>query len=256
MSEFMKRLATAVVGLALLGLILYGGGIYLKLALLVLSSCMLWELQACLEKIDIHLNFFFLLGLNGVLFLDLLFFKDLRLGFLLSCLVILFKFVLDDQVSLQDLGLYFFAITYIPFFLYQLAFLDGSPWIYLVWVLSFGTDTFAYLVGVTLGRHKLIPKLSPHKSVEGAIGGVLGASLLAYLFCLYFHKPYSLAFASMVIFASVASQFGDLLASKIKRKTGIKDYSHILPGHGGFLDRFDSTLPVVAIVSIVLGYIA
>lgn len=121
---------------------------------------------------------------------------------------------------------------------------------YWIWILSFGTDTFAYLIGVLFGKHKLIPKLSPKKSIEGALGGIFGALLLSWIYFRYLHMDYKLSLILLTLLASVVSQFGDLFASKIKRITGIKDYGKILPGHGGFLDRFDSSIPVIALISI------
>ena len=125
------------------------------------------------------------------------------------------------------------------------------------------TDTFAYFTGVKLGKHKLCPKISPKKTVEGAIGGVLGALVinviaLAISNAWLFHRPIPIPLWAMAIFSvalSVISMFGDLSASTIKRNFGIKDFGNIIPGHGGVMDRMDSisfVTPVVYFVTVLL----
>ena len=120
--------------------------------------------------------------------------------------------------------------------------------IYLVFIIAFSTDTFAYFVGSSIGKHKLIPKVSPNKSIEGSIGGVLGCLILTLIYFKYINLPISIVAVLFIIVASISGQVGDLIASKIKRVTGIKDYAKILPGHGGILDRFDSTILVIPFV--------
>ena len=93
------------------------------------------------------------------------------------------------------------------------------------------TDVFAYIVGVKFGKHKMAPNLSPKKSVEGAVGGVKQSFFMpVWFYCI------------TVVFISITSMFGDLMASLIKRYYGVKDYSNLIPGHGGIMDRFDSVL--------------
>ena len=126
---------------------------------------------------------------------------------------------------------------------------DYGQYIYLlVFICPWMTDIFAYFTGYFLGRHKLIPDVSPKKTVEGAIGGTVFCtlSLVLYGFVMTrvidgIHANY-LAFVCVGIVLSVVSQCGDLVFSLIKRKYGIKDYGKLMPGHGGILDRFDSVI--------------
>lgn len=112
------------------------------------------------------------------------------------------------------------------------------------------TDVFAYFVGVKFGKHKMAPNLSPKKSVEGAVGGVV-CVLVFMLICLVLFEKVIVKqsffmpvwfYCITVVFISVTSMFGDLMASLIKRYYGVKDYSNLIPGHGGIMDRFDSVL--------------
>lgn len=106
------------------------------------------------------------------------------------------------------------------------------------------TDMFAYFVGIPFGRHKLAPEISPKKSVEGALGGLLAATILGLVLLVTDVFPFVpwYFFIPGATVLSVIGQMGDLIASKIKRDAGIKDYSNLLPGHGGIIDRFDSWL--------------
>lgn len=125
----------------------------------------------------------------------------------------------------------------------------GARLVFLVALLTWATDTAAYLFGVSLGRHKLIPRISPNKTVEGAIGGLIGAALVGWLLTrglVPFMTP--LAGTLLGVVVGIMAQFGDLVESLIKRDAGIKDTAELIPGHGGVLDRFDSmlfTAPVV-----------
>ncbi len=126
---------------------------------------------------------------------------------------------------------------------------DNLMW--LVFILAISTDIFAYLVGRAFGKHKLLEAVSPNKTVEGAIGGVLGCLLTVALFKIGFLPEISWqALLPLTIIGSVASQVGDLTASKIKRSCNIKDFGDIIPGHGGVLDRLDSILFTANVVFI------
>ena len=114
---------------------------------------------------------------------------------------------------------------------------------------SWGCDAGAYFIGCKFGKHKLIPDVSPNKSVEGAIGGVLVSIVLNVLYgfvvsSLGGAKVEYLSLALLGLVLSVVAMVGDLIASLIKREYGIKDYSNVLPGHGGIVDRFDSVFPI------------
>lgn len=129
--------------------------------------------------------------------------------------------------------------------------------IYLVWfafLASWGSDTCAYCVGVLIGKHKMTPKLSPKKSIEGAAGGILGAALLFGLYTHFVINQYTAMTLSLPLAAglgaagALVSMVGDLAASAVKRDHEIKDYGKLIPGHGGIMDRFDSVIVAAPIV--------
>ena len=122
---------------------------------------------------------------------------------------------------------------------------NGRFYILIPLLLCFGTDSAAYFVGCAIGRHKMAPIISPKKSWEGAIGGVLGGILLMMLYTVILNLgfKFEVNYAAAVLYGvlgAVICVLGDLTFSVIKRQTGIKDYGNLLPGHGGILDRFDS----------------
>ena len=133
----------------------------------------------------------------------------------------------------------------------------GELLVLLPLVAAWGSDTFAYFVGVRFGRHKLAPVISPKKTIEGSVGGVAGAAALTVVVVMLFNRhsaidlPYWVA-AIIGACGAVVGQLGDLSFSIIKRQTGIKDYGKIFPGHGGVLDRFDSVIFVAPVVELLL----
>ena len=139
-------------------------------------------------------------------------------------------------------------------------FIRGGQYFYLLaFVGAWITDTFAYFTGMLLGKHKLIPDVSPKKTVEGAVGGVIFCTLSFVVFGLLYNRFWLadgdeaiplLAMAIVGFIVSIVSQIGDLSLSLLKRKYGIKDFGKIFPGHGGVLERFDSVLAVSIILTV------
>ncbi len=159
----------------------------------------------------------------------------------------------------------FFSFVYAPVclsFIYLTRQLEIG--IYVVWLIllcSWGCDTCAYAVGILIGKHKMSPHLSPKKSIEGAVGGVVGAIALGALYGLYVEEKVPQAENIVPVFAVICgigaliSMVGDLAASAIKRNHDIKDYGKLIPGHGGVMDRFDSvifTAPIIYFLAMIL----
>lgn len=187
----------------------------------------------------------------------------LAIAFLIALMVV-YVFTYPAYRS-EHIMLGFFGLFYVAFMLsyvYQIRLLpQGAFLVWLVFLCSWGCDTCAYCVGMLLGRHKLAPVLSPKKSIEGAVGGVVGAALLGLLYALALNRFAPTANANLLYYAlicavgAIISQVGDLAASAIKRNHDIKDYGKLIPGHGGILDRFDSviiTAPIIYYMAVIL----
>ncbi|MFC2025396.1 phosphatidate cytidylyltransferase [Chloroflexota bacterium] len=132
---------------------------------------------------------------------------------------------------------------------------EGRNWVFFALFITFASDTAAFFIGRALGRHHLAPNISPSKTCEGAIGGILGAILTSLFFTLSTPLSLHLNWGQAVILGllvSIFGQLGDLVESLFKRNMGVKDSGRLIPGHGGFLDRIDSIL----FTSIVVYYYA
>lgn len=162
------------------------------------------------------------------------------------------------KYSTEQVMAVFFGVFYVGImmsYVYQLRMLRGGGYlVMLIFLSSWGCDTMAYCTGMLIGKHKMSPVLSPKKTIEGAVGGVLGAVLLGFLYGL-FVKHYSYLGVEVVRqfpivcgVGALLSMIGDLAASAIKRNHDVKDYGTLIPGHGGILDRFDSMIFVAPII--------
>ena len=169
-----------------------------------------------------------------------------------TILIILFAQVVATEMrtTFKDIAYTFIGIFYVVFFIMFVAFIDGmSNGKILIWYAIFaawGTDIFAYFIGKHFGKHKF-SKVSPKKSIEGCIGGTIGAVILmliyTYVANTYWGMNYSYLFITGIgIILSLVGQIGDFAASSIKRFVDIKDFSNLIPGHGGMLDRIDSLI--------------
>lgn len=170
--------------------------------------------------------------------------------------VYVFRF---GKVSAKDVMVIYFGIFYVGLMLsyvYRVRVFEGGE--YFVWLIFIGSwvnDTCAYFTGYFLGKHKMAPELSPKKTIEGAIGGVAGSTVLGLIYGIILSANNAVPVGNVILITTLAGFIGafcaivgDLAASAIKRNQNIKDYSHLIPGHGGILDRFDSvifTAPVV-----------
>ena len=157
---------------------------------------------------------------------------------------LLYLFNIEHR-KLEDAMATITGIVYVVFFSFHVTLVEQTEYGILIWLVvltAFGTDIMAYFSGFLFGKHKLCPKISPKKTIEGSIGGTLGSVILSGLFG-YFFAPEVLVHCLVIgVLGGIVSQFGDLTASIFKRKMGIKDYGNLIPGHGGILDRFDSVM--------------
>ena len=178
---------------------------------------------------------------------------------LMAVYVFSFPVFKAEQVMTVFFGVFYVAVMLS--YVYQTRMLDdGAVAVWLIFLSSWGCDTCAYCVGMLLGKHKMAPKLSTKKSIEGGIGGLAGAALLGALYALAINKWGGASagvgeYALICFVGGIISMIGDLAASAIKRNHEIKDYGKLIPGHGGILDRFDSvifTAPVIYYLAVAL----
>ncbi len=182
----------------------------------------------------------------------------LTAAFLIFSLLFLFRLPSIAEVH-HRLGWVVLGLIYLPLPLGHLIFLrsltDGRQWIFMTLMVIMACDSFAYFVGSQIGRRKLYPAVSPNKSVEGALGGLAGAVLAVMLVKYAFLPVIGLVDGVLIgILLGVVGQLGDLFESLLKRACGVKDSGHIIPGHGGILDRLDSLLFAFPVIFYVVKY--
>ena len=270
---FWTRVASGIVLLIILGFVFITGGNVLLAFLGVISVIGLNEFYNAvgLSSKEKKIDALTLVGYIGCIMLYILMFiTDGNIAYMifvpaLSLIFMLTAFVFTyPKYNATEVAYAFMGVCYAPallVFVYLTRQLDQG--IYLVWLVfmsSWICDIFAYCVGMLFGKHKLAPVLSPKKSIEGAVGGVVFSAIFGgvygFVISSYVSAQFSMTVACAVVsaFGAVVSQIGDLSASAIKRGFGIKDYGHLIPGHGGILDRFDSVIfaaPMVYIVSVI-----
>lgn len=253
----LTRIISGIIGLILLLFFVIKGGLLLNTAILIITLIALFEYNNAFKKLNLKplslLSYLFAISL--FILVTTGYFSDLNLLvflYVLSCMLLL---VIKKQTTIQDVAVTILGGVYIVFFLFHIGLLDGSKFIWLVFITAWATDTFAYFTGMILGKRKLCPDLSPKKTVEGAIGGIIGTVIVTFIFIKMFNIGYTFQVMILSILCSIMAQIGDLAASKLKRTADIKDYGYIMPGHGGILDRFDSILFTAPIVYYYVTYV-
>ena len=270
---FWTRLVSGIVLVIIAFAAMGYGGAALALVLWAISLAALRELTKALKCADSSKGFNALeiLGMMGVTLYYLVLFFSGDTTLQLMCIVVLFMaemlmyVVTFPKYSAQQVVAAIFSFLYAPVmlsFVYQTR--ACTHGIYMVWMIlisSWGCDTCAYVVGMLIGKKKIFPLLSPKKSLEGCIGGVLGAALLGWIYGYFVlegvisGQTVSWLIAAICAVGAVMSMVGDLAASAIKRNHNIKDYGKLIPGHGGIMDRFDSmivTAPMTYFLTVLL----
>jgi phosphatidate cytidylyltransferase len=271
------RVISAAAGIVLLAGVVYLGKEAIGIAIFVLALIAIYEFDKVLEKGGFKpvyvLGYLSCLPLLYLAVADLLPESLTKLSpasstladnsvlaaslgiFLLLTALFCFIIFSNGKYTITDIAFTLFGIIYVVF-LFSFVTLTrnmekGHLYIWLIFIGAWATDTFAYFTGVSIGKTKILPKISPKKSLEGCIGGVIGCIIIMMLFGQVFYPELGIQiihFAVLGLICAIISQIGDWSASAIKRAVGVKDYGNIMPGHGGVLDRLDSilfTAPVV-----------
>ncbi len=251
-----KRLTSGLLGFPLvLIVLLLGDKVLVDFALSIIAILSMNEYFNAVKKVSNPVKWVGYLSCLSIAVIHIVPQEYLNMIVTLSVptiLIILFAQVIatDMKTNFKDIAYTFIGIFYVVFFIMFVAFIDGmKDGKILIWYAIFaawGTDIFAYIIGRYFGKHKF-SKVSPKKSIEGCIGGTIGSIILmlvyTYFINRYLQMNYSYIFILGVgIILSLVGQIGDFAASSIKRYVGIKDYSNLIPGHGGMLDRIDSLI--------------
>lgn len=264
---FVTRLISGIILLILTAIFVSLGGIPLYAVLALISVIGFLELTKAvgIKRDDRGVNFLELTAIAGILVLYLCHMYAGAVGQTIDMVYILAVIVFTIISLLAVYVITFpkyeahqvveivFAFLYVPVMLSFIANTRalpeiGSKVVWMIWISAWGSDTCAYCVGMltgkTIGNHKAFPVLSPKKSIEGCIGGVVGAACLGMIFGkVVMGSEYGIWMMGIICgIGSIIAQCGDLAASAIKRNFQIKDYGTCIPGHGGILDRFDSII--------------
>ena len=254
-----KRIVTALIGLPVVILLITLGNKYIVDAVVAIIAVMaMYEYANCIRSEAKFIAWVGYLAAFGIAFThvvsDMVLSTIITLGVPIVLLLLFFNVIVTDmKITFKDMAFSFVGILYVVGFLGFLPILygvtgkiDGKMLIWFVLIAAWGTDVFAYWVGKNFGKHKF-SKVSPHKTIEGCIGGMLGAVVFS-LICAYVMNTYfdtEIAYLTIAILAAILSmigQVGDFSASVMKRYFEIKDFSELFPGHGGMLDRIDSVM--------------
>ncbi len=266
------RIISGLVGLVLLIGVLYMGSIVLGIAVSIIAVVGLYEFYNSISKTK-GIHPIKIVGYVSVVPLLVLGLQktgwyNIDIGIMTGisvCLIIFVSMAVivfgHKKYNIVDVCATAFGIAYIPFlmsFLIMLRNMEyGNILIWLIFIGAWGTDTLAYTFGRLFGKRKIIPEISPKKTIAGAIGGILGCILLMVIYGIIVNSYFGLnvryiALILLGLFCGVISQIGDWAASAIKRYVNVKDFGNIMPGHGGVLDRFDSILFVAPVIYYVL----
>lgn len=251
MKSFLKRLATSVVVLLLLSLMIFDMNHIYRFAMLVCASLASYEMLNMMTDENKSLNYVIAIILNLIIYINS--YKNIISNeyiFIIASILFSIISIIDKTYTTSSFISIVFTAYFIilPFSLFYS--INDRAVLILIFLIAISSDVFAYLFGSLFGKHKLIERISPKKTIEGSICSYIITVAITYMYISYFNlnlKPY---YYIGLIFTPIVAQFGDLIFSKLKRNYGIKDYGYIFPGHGGIMDRFDSVLLVCPVVLI------
>jgi len=243
----LKRVLSTIVAAPILIVFILLGGVYLEVGCALISIIGLHEFYAAFGNKEIYPITW--IGYVATIFLYIGLHYNWDFTILAVMALVIFAMMIyntfGNKNHLIGIAATVLGLAYITFLLYHTVLIarqDSQFFVWYIFILAWVTDTCAYFVGVSIGKTPLAPTVSPKKTVEGVVGGIVGCTIISSLYA-YFFKPEFLVFAIFLgVFGSVVGVLGDLTASKIKRQLEVKDFGKIMPGHGGVLDRFDSIL--------------
>ena len=261
-----KRIISSIVLLILVLIILIlGNQIIVDIACGLVAAICLHEYYKCLKKKANPVKW---IGYLSAIFICIAHIipEENRLDiFIITIPIIIMLLFLKSiatnlKVTITDISVTLFGVAYISLFIMFIPLLrnveNGKILVWFIFLSAWGTDIFAYIVGKKVGKHKF-SKISPNKTIEGCIGGIIGSIILVSIYSIICNKCFelNLSYIYMIFVAivlSIVGQLGDFAASSIKRYAEIKDFSNLIPGHGGLLDRIDSVIFIAPVTYILL----
>lgn len=278
MKGLLRRLSTAIIFVLVMLIGLYGGQIPFVLLFAIITAICLWEfLVMVLARYTRRDLFRLVLGvlfgltpfaLAAVLHLGLIKSPE---QFIITISILFFPFMFTafiyelttkSETPFMNVAFLVLGVLYIgvPFALLEFIAFDDDQFyantVFGLLVMTWANDTGAYLVGSQIGKHKLLPRISPGKTIEGSIGGILTTTLVAVLLYLFFPGEMDLVHWTMLaLIVAIFGSLGDLIESMLKRSVGVKDSGNILPGHGGMLDRFDAFIFLLPFAAAYILYV-
>ncbi|WHH58971.1 phosphatidate cytidylyltransferase [Petroclostridium sp. X23] len=254
-----KRVVSAAIGIIILVVVLTSNKIFINIGVAVISVLALHELFCAAGNMQ-NTSLVSLAFISSVImafsnFMEQKFIMPMIYGYIILLFVIIL--IKHNTIKLSHIAITCFSTVYISYFFSHIVFTrylpEGNILIWMIFLGAWTTDTFAFFVGTSMGKRKLWPEISPKKTVEGALGGIIGCGLSFLLFgyLIHYFGNHNVHYGSLFVLGlacSIVSQLGDLSASIIKRQYNIKDFGRIMPGHGGVLDRFDSIVFVAPLV--------
>ena len=267
MSSLQSRVLVAVIGVpVLVWVVLWAPSLVMMAALALLAGIGAMELQKCVSGVKRSE----LVGLSAICAVFTVeWYYDrpahMALLFVLEALIFFgYAIYKAGEVKFAQVMAGLFGSIAIGYSFAAFLRMEASgihrAYLLLPFILSFACDTFAYFAGMAFGKHKLAPKVSPKKTIEGSIGGMAGNVVCGLIFAFVMDRWFggSIGYGAMALLAllcGIVAQVGDLSFSLIKREFGIKDYGHLFLEHGGVLDRFDSVLFVTPVIEIILSFV-
>ncbi len=261
-----QRIITGVaIALLMIAIFLLSGTVVYPIIMTVLSVIGTWEMLGCIkQRRNLLLSIpAMIVAVTCPILARFFDYGSVLVVVMCYIIVLLAESVFfDEKVKVINVSEVFMTTLYVVLCftsLLKLRYIEvGAEYIYLLaFIAAWVTDTFAYFTGFLFGKHKLIPKISPKKTVEGAIGGAVFCVAAFIIYGVVVEKVAGvqmnfviLALVGLVM--SVVSMVGDLIASSIKRTYGIKDYGNLFPGHGGVIDRFDSIMILAPLLMFVV----
>ncbi|MDD7305810.1 MAG: phosphatidate cytidylyltransferase [Peptoniphilaceae bacterium] len=256
--NLIKRLFGGLIILAVLLSITFLGHPYLSLGVTIFSIIAVKELINAFKNLGFNTPILLTMALDLLLMVEA-YFNDKKysiISFALLLMLVFIYMIFNKKYVFSDFLPMFFIIAYVSLLMSNMIRLRDPRYIFMLYIIAWGSDTCAYLVGSIFGKHKIrsISHISPNKTVEGFLGGIVGATILNLFYSNMMNISHNtLIIILFTIVSAILSQIGDLIASYIKRQCKVKDFGNLIPGHGGILDRFDSMLfvsPILYLLSI------